>query len=296
MRRIPTEARWSTKFGAMGLRHCSPSAHRSVDPCSGIGEDGGMRSLPFLVLMVAAAAEAAHPPSEGGKNELAYMSAQLYSPDSVDAMLMECQPTAAARNSLSEVDCVFSHLLVTKEASPTPPEIAEGEAELRKRYAGNEGVRKAHSSCRSGLAYLHEVQSVTTEPSKLAYLERERAALTRVCECSTSDCVVAAMRDLLIEPRHACSITHTRFERVFKRKSTNKWVSVTGPGGRCGIVLTLVLKYDPKEESWTYTQTRVVTSDDATCKEVTPKITAYSHHRYMRRAMMNCETIKRLWP
>ncbi|WP_434348143.1 hypothetical protein ACN6A1_10600 [Myxococcus virescens] len=224
------------------------------------------------------------------------MSALLYSPDSVDTMSMECRPTAAARNSLREVDCVFSHLLVTKEVSPTPQEIAEGEAELRKRYAGDEGVRKAYASCRSGLAYLNEVQTVTTEPSKLAYLERERASLTRVCECSTSDCVVAAMLDLLVEPRHACTITHTRFERVFKRESKNKWVSVSGPGGLCGIVLTLVLTYDPKEENWTYTQTRVVTSDDATCKEFTPQVTAYSHHRYMRRALMNCETIKRLLP
>ncbi|RUO92280.1 hypothetical protein D7Y11_15465 [Corallococcus sp. AB018] len=104
------------------------------------------------------------------------------------------------------------------------------------------------------------------------------------------------MRELLLEPKNACSITHTRFERVFKRESKNKWVSVSGPGGLCGIVLTLVLTYDPKEEDWMYTQTRVVTSDDAMCNELTPKITAHSHHRYMRRALMNCETIKTLSP
>lgn len=269
---------------------------RSVAPCSGVGEDGGVRFLPFLILVVAGAAESASPPNEGGKNELAYISALLYSPDSVDAMTMECRPTAAAQGSLSEVDCVFSHLLVTKSASPTPHELPEREAELRKRFAGEEGIRKAHAHCRSGLAYLGEVQAVTTAPSKLAYLKREQASLARVCECRTSDCVVSAMRDVLAEPRNACSITHTRFERVFTRQATYRWVSVSGPQGVCGIVLTLVLTYDPKEENWTYTQTRVVTSDDATCKEFASKITAYSHHRYMRRALMNCETIKTLLP
>ncbi|WIG98431.1 hypothetical protein [Myxococcus sp. SDU36] len=252
-----------------------------------------MRSFPFLVLLVAGAA-AALPPNEGG--ELAYVSALLYSPDSVDAMSMECRPTAAAQNSLSEVDCVFSHLLVTKAAPPTPHETAAGAAELRKRYAGDEGVRKAHAHCRSGLAYLNEVQTITKEPSKLAYLRQEQAALRRVCECSSSDCVVSAMREVLIEPRSACSVTHTRFERTLKRKAKNRWVSVSGPEGLCGVVLTLVLTYDLREEDWTYTQTRVVTAEDATCQKLASKITAHSHHRYLRSALMNCETIKTLLP
>jgi hypothetical protein len=254
-----------------------------------------MRYLLLICLLLAGDAEALDPPQEGGPGKLAYMSALLYAPDSVDAMSMRCSPTAAARNTLREVECVFSQLLVTKAASPSPQEIAEGEAALRERYAGDAGLAKARASCRNALAYLDEVQAVTREPFKLAYLERERAAYNRVCACSTTECVVAAMRDVLVE-RNACSITHTRFERVFKRESKNKWVSVSGPNGICGIVLTLVISYDPKEENWTYTQTRVVTSDDATCKEFASTTVAYSHHRYMRPALMDCEVIKTLLP
>lgn len=252
-----------------------------------------MRSLLLVLVLLATGAVASTPPQEGGAGERAYLSALLYSPDSVDAMSMRCRPTASARNSLREVECVFSQILVTRRPPSTAG--ANEEAAVRKRYGGVGGVEKARASCREWLAYLDEVQAVNKEPSKVAYLARERSELQKLCACESVDCIVAATRGLHADP-NACSVTHSQFERVFRREAKHKWVSVSGPDGICDIVLTVVLTYDPKSESWAYTQTRVVTSDDATCKGFASTTVAYSHHLYMRNALMNCETITTLLP
>ena len=59
-----------------------------------------------------------------------------------------------------------------------------------------------------------------------------------------------------------CLITTNRYERVFKRQTSTRWVSREGPAGPCGVVDTFTLQ-DDGGVKWTMAMQKMVTRKDA---------------------------------
>ena len=66
-----------------------------------------------------------------------------------------------------------------------------------------------------------------------------------------------------------CLITTNRYERVFQRQTSTRWVSREGPAGTCGVVDTFTLQ-DDGGVKWTMAMQKTVTRKDASpqCLEV----------------------------
>jgi hypothetical protein len=69
--------------------------------------------------------------------------------------------------------------------------------------------------------------------------------------------------------RDTCLITTNRYGRVFRRESSNRWISTLGPEGACGLLDVATLQ-DDGGVKWTMETRKVVTNRDAaaTCREM----------------------------
>lgn len=270
-------------------------------------ENRHMRWTSIIGLLMAAwlcgASESkAAPPGDKAHKPLfapeSHFQVLLHSLESVDSMAMSCDTTSDDPGNLDEFRCEFRQIIVTKKA-PDPDRLKRYEEELRKQMGGPGAWKKQLSHCAESKKFLTSVQSLFTNKYKTISLEREKSMVDTLCACQTAECVINILLEDSKKSQTKCSIMGTQFEATFKRKAATRWVSVNGPQGTCSVVLTMIIEYDAAEDSWSYTQKRLLTEppQEPLCPQSLESNTrAFSHYKYLRDAVMDCETIGTIIP
>lgn len=130
----------------------------------------------------------------------------------------------------------------------------------------------------------HVVIPFLANATKPADLEFEGAECERDASAATMDCAFQQVF-LTTSPvaPDTCLVTTNRYERSFRHEAPNRWVSVEGPSGDCGLVDAVTLR-DEGGVRWTMELSRVATKKDASpaCRSQDDQLTTLSWQNIRR--------------